>query len=70
MLRRGDFTALETGRQVFAYRRTLDGESLTVILNFSDRPARADYAGSVLACNYTRETYDGTLRPWEAVILA
>jgi len=69
VLRRGDFTPLETGKQVFAYRRTLEGESLTVILNFSDRPARADYAGKLLRSNYSREAFDGTLQPWEAVIL-
>ena len=69
VLRRGDFTPLEAGRQVFAYRRALGEEQLTVALNFSDRPARADYRGKLVRSNYPRRSFDGTLQPWEAVIL-
>ena len=71
VLRRGAFIPLEKGEQVFAYRRELPGqESLTIVLNFSDKPASTTCKGTVLRCNYSREEFDGTLRPWEAVILA
>lgn len=68
-LRRGGFQVLETTERVFAYRRSLGDEALTVALNFSSRPARTACRGSLLRCNYGREDFDGTLRPWEAVIL-
>ena len=71
VLRRGAFVLLESTRQVFAYRRELPGnEPLTIVLNFSDRPAATACRGTVLRDNCGRETFDGTLRPWEAVILA
>ena len=69
VLRRGDFEALETGDQVFAYRRSLGEERMTVILNFSDRPARGGYTGSLVRSNYPREGFDGALQPWEGVLL-
>ncbi len=69
VLRRGDFEALETGDQVFAYRRALGEERMTVVLNFSDRPAQVGYTGSLVRSNYPREGFDGALRPWEGVLL-
>ena len=68
-LRGGDFTALETGKQLFAYRRTLGSEQLTVLLNFSDKPVSCIYKGSLVRSNYSRRSFDGNLSPWEAVIL-
>lgn len=58
ILLRGDFTALKTGRHVFAYRRSLEGKSLTVVLNFSPRSQRIDYPGEVLMCTYPSEAGD------------
>ena len=69
VLRRGDFVPLEAGAQVFAYRRELGEEQLTVILNFSDDPARVSQGGQLLRSNYRRERFEGVLQPWEAVIL-
>ncbi|MDE7221582.1 MAG: alpha-glucosidase [Oscillospiraceae bacterium] len=69
VLRRGTFLPLETGEQVFAYRRELEGEGLTIVLNFSGKPARTAQQGRVLRSNIGRETFDGQLAPWEAVIL-
>ena len=69
-LRRGDFEALETGDQVFAYRRSLEGEALTVVLNFSGKAAQSGQRGRILRSNLGREGgFDGTLQAWEAVIL-
>ncbi len=69
VLRRGDFTPLETGKKIFAYRRTLEGQSCTIVLNFSDRNASCSYRGALVKSNYLRTEFDGTLSPWEAVIL-
>lgn len=68
-LRRGTFTPLEAGRQVFAYRRELDGKGLTIALNFSDKEAGVSCRGTLVRSNYPRKDFDGRLRPWEAVIL-
>ena len=69
VLRRGEFVPLEAGHQVFAYRRELGEERLTVALNFSDDPAQVSLDGQLLRSNYRRERFEGILQPWEAVIL-
>ncbi len=69
VLRGGEFIPVETGAQVFAYHRRLRDKQLTVILNFSDRPASCARTGAILKSNYPRREFDGTLSPWEAVIL-
>ena len=69
VLRRGSFQPLEATKQVFAYRRELEGESLTMVLNFSDKPAQTGERGQLVRSNYPRRGFDGTLQPWEAVIL-
>ena len=69
VLRHGSFVPLEAGRQVFAYRRELDGKSLIVALNFSDQDASVAHRGTLVRSNYPREEFSGELRPWEAVIL-
>lgn len=69
VLRRGDFKVLEAGDQIFAYRRSLGEEQLTVLLNFSDDPARIGVKGEVLRSSYARKRFEGILQPWEALIL-
>ena len=69
VLRRGDFVLLEAGKQVFAYRRELKGESLTIVLNFSDRPAQSPLRGTLVRSSCPRRSFNGSLQPWEAVIL-
>ena len=68
-LRRGEFVPMEAAPPLFAYRRRLGEEQLTVLLNFSDDPARVSVQGSLLRSNYPRERFEGVLQPWEAVIL-
>ena len=68
-LLQGDFAAAKISRHVFVYRRTSEEESVIVLLNFSKRSRRADYAGEVLLSNYGGASYDGILKPYEAVIL-
>ena len=90
VLRDGDFQALETGRQLFAYERTLDSLSrksdpdsvispsypsdssnttVLVILNFSRKPAYFSCQGKVILSNCGRTTFDGTLSPYEGILL-
>lgn len=64
-----DFIPLEAGKQVFAYRRQLGEKRLTIVLNFSDRPVQAPYKGALVRSNYARTSFDGSMGPWEAVIL-
>ena len=65
----GDFSPLYADNRVMVYARIREGERLTVILNFSNRTAKAAYTGEVLASNMDRTVYNGTLAPWEAVVL-
>lgn len=72
-LKRGEFRLLSDGR-LMAFERHLDGDSLTIILNFSARRRRiprrllAD-GGSVLVSSSGRKAPDGFLAPYEALIL-
>ncbi|HEY8349033.1 MAG TPA: alpha-glucosidase [Clostridia bacterium] len=65
----GDFKPLEITRRLFVYKRELDGHSITVLLNFSDKPQKADYSGRLVMSNYGRSSYGGTLEPYEAALL-
>ncbi|MEA5051666.1 MAG: alpha-glucosidase [Oscillospiraceae bacterium] len=69
ILRLGTFKALETTRHIFAFERALEGEKLTVIVNFSDSNRQVDYRGDVAFSNSSRRIFNGTLFPYEAVIL-
>jgi len=73
-LKYGDFAPAYSDKQVIAYTRTIQGdEQYTIIMNFSDKPAVSPFEGSfigkVVVTNVGRDTYDGTLSPWEAVVL-
>ena len=70
----GDFTPVYSDKKVIAYTRTIQGEEqYAIILNFSNKPATSPFEGSligkVVVTNTGRNTYDGTLAPYEAVIL-
>ena len=69
VLRQGEFVPLEVGEQVFAYRRVLGDEALTVVLNFSEKEAVVSHRGEVIRSNVGRERFDGRMGAWEAVIL-
>ena len=68
-LKYGQFGPVYAKGNVIAYARTLGEERYTTILNFSWNQKRAVFAGEVAASNIGRETYDGNLEPWEAVVL-
>lgn len=58
-------------RNLFVYERTLDGESLLVIANYSDKyvawPEEVARDGEVLISNY--DVKDNELRPFEALMI-
>ena len=73
-LKYGEFAPVYSNKQVIAYTRTIQGdEQYAIILNFSNKPATTPFEGSligkVVVTNVGRNTYDGTLSPWEAVVL-
>lgn len=66
----GSYRTLHISRYLFAYIRELEGQrSVTVLLNFSGKKRRYPLTGTVLTSNYGRKEFDGTLQPWEAVLL-
>ncbi|HHT90938.1 MAG: alpha-glucosidase [Bacillota bacterium] len=70
ILKAGSFETLKISKDLFIYRRSLDGASLVILLNFSLTEKRAPWEGAVLLLsNYERQGYDGRLRPYEAVIV-
>jgi oligo-1,6-glucosidase len=69
-LKAGLYEAQHISKHLFVYRRRCQGESLLVILNFSTQEKSwVNTGGELVLSNYERTSYDGTLRPYEAVIL-
>jgi len=73
-LKYGDFAPEYSSKNVIAYTRTIQGdEQFVTILNFSSKPANVPFEGSlmgkVIVTNVGRSAYDGSLSPWEAVVL-
>ncbi len=68
-LKYGTFTPLYADNRVMVYERIGEGERYVVLLNFSGKPAKAAYTGTVIVSNTRRTAYDGLLEPWEAVVL-
>ncbi len=68
-IRYGSFRALPPQGEVIAYERAGDGERFTVVLNMSAKPRRTTFAGDVVISNMGRTSFDGNLRPYEAVVL-
>ena len=73
-LKYGDFAPEYSDKNVMAFTRTIQGdEQFVTILNFSDKPVNIPFEGSlmgkVIVTNVGRSAYDGSLSPWEAVVL-
>lgn len=69
VLKFGTFEVLETGKRLFAYKREHEGTCLTVLLSFSRKSIKVPHHGEVVLSSYGRPNFDGTLQPYEAVIL-
>ena len=68
ILKKGEFEVLKMTSKVFAYKRTFNEKSLTVVLNFTGRKLKNKFTGKVLMSNYPANE-EGTLRPYEAMII-
>jgi oligo-1,6-glucosidase len=68
-LKYGAFEPLYADNRVMAYRRTLENEQYTVLLNFSRKPSQVPYTGEVVISNTGIQVYEGVLAPYEAVVL-
>ena len=68
-LKYGEFVPLYAKSGVIVFSRVLGEDEYITVLNFSKKPSRAEVAGNVALSNIGRETYDGALAPWEAVVL-
>jgi len=73
-LKYGDFAPVYANKQVLSFTRTKQGdEQLAIVLNMSGKPAttpiESNLIGKVIASNMGRIDFDGTLSPWEAIVL-
>ena len=69
LIKYGSFSPLYAKAGVLAYKRKLQGESCTVILNFSKKPVRQKLEGEIWISNLERTQLDGLLLPYEALVL-
>jgi len=69
VLKFGEFRFISATRHLFIYERELNGQINRIILNFSKKTQKSPCDGTLLLSNYSRKTYDGTLSPYEAVII-
>ena len=72
ILKFGTFRHILIKKHLFIYERELNGQSLLVMLNFSDRPRKIRQgviAGDIIMSSYNRKGFDGLLQPYEAIIL-
>ncbi len=69
VLQEGDFTELYRKNGVYAYRRTCDGEALTVVISLAEGERKNPASGEVVCSNYGRETAPARLAPYEALVL-
>lgn len=69
LVKYGGFRPLMTKGKLIGYERELDGEALTVLVNFGKRPVTTKYQGEIVVSNIDRATFDGRVGPYEAVVL-
>ena len=69
VLKYGVFKYVEANKHLFCFDREYEGKAYRVLLNFSKHPQGVPCGGTVVISNYGRTTYDGTLQPYEAVII-
>ena len=69
VLQAGSFTRLFLGNSVYAYRRELNGEGLTVVVSLAATERPNPVSGTVVLSNYGRQESPACLSPYEALIL-
>ena len=70
-LKFGNFSEIYSGRNVYAFKRTYEGESLVALFNFSTRKSRVPLgiSGEAVISNYSGELTE-KLRPYEFRLLS
>ena len=69
ILQAGDFSELYRKDGVYAYRRSLNVESLIVVISLSTKERPNPVSGTVVLSNYGRQESPACLSPYEALIL-
>jgi oligo-1,6-glucosidase len=69
VLKYGVFRLVRASGSLFIYEREQDGQVYRVLLNFGKRPKQVPGSGNVIMSNYGRAEYNGSLKPYEAVLL-
>lgn len=80
VLKYGSFEPIVIRKHLFIYKRELNGESLTVLLNFSGSTQKVSlnrnegsahdlFSRNIILSNCDREAFDGLINPYEALIL-
>jgi oligo-1,6-glucosidase len=70
LLKSGGFRSVEISRRLFVFERFNNKEKITIVINFSGKPGRYNASGKLLLSTYERSDYDGTLGPYEAVLVS
>lgn len=72
VLKFGDYQPLEmANKQLYGYRRTHDGESVTILLNFSSKHQKIEQRGKLLVSTHSLWLLEDTeLRPHEGRVIA
>jgi oligo-1,6-glucosidase len=65
----GDFKDLLVTKRVFIYERYDEKSKLIIAINISNKPQNINFTGKIVLSNYKRELFDGTLNPFESVII-
>lgn len=69
VLQAGSFTPLHRQNGVYAFARTLGGETLCIVVNLTAEAKPAPLVGKAIFSSYGKIEVDGTLAPYEAAIL-
>ena len=69
ILQAGDFSELYRKDGVYAYRRSLNVESIIVVISLSTKERPNPVSGTVVLSNYGRQESPACLSPYEALIL-
>lgn len=70
ILKWGTFHLRHAGRHLLVYDRMLNGNKISVILNYSAKQKRVDLDGNLLLSSLGRTSFDGVLLAFEAVLLS
>lgn len=65
----GDFKELHVSKKVFVFERYLKDEKVIIAVNITKKQQSINYSGELMLSNYNRESFNGTLAPYEGVII-